>query len=159
MKHLKLYEDNADLLGDIQGLDLSKKLYGWWVTVLIHLSIEYYVIYDTSQERAMISLMEELGIVTGNRDDGDDDGDKRIIEDITGCESFSDLSYVIQDWDRDTDTDIKAWEMTPTSKDIRDIKCDQVANPYNIPHAYMIGRKYFSDFNKKMERFPEGNEE
>lgn len=143
MKHLKIYEDDK-LFKDLKDLDLAEELYGWWVTVIVGGYITYYVIYNTSKQAAIWHLANALT--------GYEKGEGEYYNrDVETSQNFYNLESALYDAMEDGDTlNITSLEMTPASKDIKNKICKEVNHSYSIPHIHKVGKKYFSDFDQKM---------
>lgn len=156
MKHLEIYEnfDLDILLKDMQDLEMSPKLKGWWIKIDFNSISHQYIIWDLDIHSAMFSMLSDL------RENIDLDGSEYIeneIKKFVDFEQFSDFVNGI--FGIDLDSIITAWEMIPNSIDIREkkIKCIDSASRLSKNVLNSIGRKEFSNFDEILEKYPEGN--
>ena len=150
MKHLKTFEnDGQGLLGDMQGLGLSPKPIGFYISFLSHGDDDASALGIVVIGPNLVSIAEGLFMEFNLEDVYDDSNEKgwKSIEDV--METFVDSSREFYDVRNAYDV----WEMTPRTQDIKEevIATETLMKPLAVCE---MGRKYFKDFDEVIKGSP-----
>lgn len=151
MKHLKAFEnDDQGLLGDMQGLGLSPKPMGCYISFLSHGDGDANALGVVVIGPSLVSIAESL-FQEFNLEDVYDELNEmgwKSIKDV--METFADSSREIY-----VPNIYNVWEMTPRTQDIKEevIATETLMNPLAVCN---LGRKYFKDFDEVIKSSPNG---
>lgn len=152
MKHLKTFEnDGQGLLGDMQGLGLSPKPIGCYISLCGYGDGDVNALGVVVIGPSLVSIAESL-FQEFNLEDVYDDSNEmgwKSIEDV--METFVDSSREYYD----VSNIYNVWEMTPRTQDIKEevIETENLMNPLAVCE---MGRKYFKDFDEVIKSSPNG---
>lgn len=150
MKHLKAFEnDDQGLLGDMQGLGLSPKPIGCYISLCGYGDGDVNALGVVVIGPSLVSIAESL-FQEFNLEDVYDDSNEmgwKSIEDV--METFVDSSREYYD----VSNIYNVWEMTPRTQDIKEevIETETLMNPLAVCN---MGRKYFRDFDEVIKGSP-----
>jgi len=150
MKHLKTFEnDDQGLLGDMQGLGLSPKPMGYYISFLSYGDGDASALGVVVIGPNLVSIAESLFREFNIEDVYDDSNEMgwKSIEDV--METFADSSREFYDVGNLYDV----WEMTPRTQDIKEevIETETLMKPLAVCE---MGRKYFKDFDEVIKGSP-----
>lgn len=152
MKHLKTFEnDGQGLLGDMQGLGLSPKPIGCYISLCAYGDGDFNALGVVVIGPSLVSIAESL-FQEFNLEDVYDDSNEmgwKSIEDV--METFADSSREYYN----VPFIYNVWEMTPRTQDIKEevIATETLMNPLAVCN---LGRKYFRDFDEVIKSSPNG---
>jgi hypothetical protein len=135
MKHLKTFEnDGQGLLGDMQGLGLSPKPIGCYISFLSYGDSDASALGVVVIGPNLVSIAESLFREFN-------------LEDV--METFADSSREFYD----VGNIYNVWEMTPRTQDIKEevIETETLMQPLAVCE---MGRKYFKDFDEVIKGSP-----
>lgn len=151
MKYLKTFEnDDQGLLGDMQGLGLSPKPIGCYISFLsLHGDNDASALGVVVIGPNLVSIAERLFREFNLEDVYDDSNEMgwKSIKDV--METFADSSREYYDVKNIYDV----WEMTPRTQDIKEevIATETLMKPLAVCE---MGRKYFRDFDQVIKGSP-----
>lgn len=152
MKHLKTFENNdQELLGDMQGLGLSPKPIGCYISFLSHGDGDVNALGVVVIGPSLVSIAESL-FQEFNLEDVYDELNEM------GWKSIKDVMETFVDSSREyynVSNIYNVWEMTPRTQDIKEevIETENLMNPLAVCE---MGRKYFKDFDEVIKSSPNG---